>query len=64
MRDAPVKLSSPCDACGHPVGGGLNYCPKCKIALCNYCSTQLMLKQNGPTVRTRCPMCGEYFPDI
>jgi hypothetical protein len=63
MREAPISLSSPCAACGQFVGGGFEYCPKCKIALCFYCQMMLFLSQKNPRPKARCPMCGEYFPD-
>jgi len=36
-RLAPRLLSSPCDACGKPIGGGYKRCPKSNIYFCFYC---------------------------
>jgi len=40
-RDMTRLLSSPCDACGKPVGGGFKHCPKCNIYLCFMCRLTL-----------------------
>jgi hypothetical protein len=37
-----VDLSRACDGCGVMVGGGVKYCPKCKIYFCDLCLYQLM----------------------
>ncbi|HIJ08896.1 TPA: hypothetical protein HA274_06145 [Candidatus Bathyarchaeota archaeon] len=61
MKEAPVRLSYPCDSCGHIVGGGLSYCLECRVFLCYLCAAKLMAKQKNPVARARCPMCNEYL---
>lgn len=50
-------LSRQCDACGKAIGGGSQHCPRCKIYLCFYFGTQLMLSSKEYPLR--CPMCNE-----
>ncbi len=48
MREAPIRLDHPCDACGNMVGGGFNYCPDVRllyvaIVVLNCCGNKKIL---------------------
>jgi hypothetical protein len=50
------KLTRPCDACGHFIGGGYKRCPKCNIYLCMMC--RITLTKISNKFPAKCPMCG------
>jgi hypothetical protein len=57
-------LTRPCDACGQMVGGGVHYCPKCKICFCGNCHFELLYQQRKKYTKSTllvCPMCGGQF---
>jgi hypothetical protein len=58
------NLSKPCDACGHMVGGGVYWCPKCKICLCfqrHFELWDMQRKKDQKDFEQVCPMCGGQF---
>ena len=57
-------LTKPCDACGNMVGGGVRWCPKCKICFCGNCYSSFVSNQvleDLKNIHLHCPMCGTQF---
>jgi len=58
------NLSKQCDACGNMVGGGVRWCPKCKICFCFQCVHYVLKNQvlkDLNDIHPHCPICSGDF---